>query len=132
MDTPLGKSDIEKEMETIRINLERLNEFDQEVIKMQEKFDKENQELKDDVKSHMENDNPIIDSNRLSPEIQLDELMWERRTHEIDTMLEKYKYELQNVMSKGDWLTIYSDAILEENLNMNYMKKHHKLEIAKR
>jgi hypothetical protein len=80
----------------------------------------------------MENDNPIIDSNRLSPEIQLEELMWERRTHEIDTMLEKYKYELQNVMSKGDWLNIYADAILEENLNMNYMKKHHKLEIAKR
>jgi hypothetical protein len=58
--------------------------------------------------------------------------MWERRTHEVDTMLHNLKYELQNVMSKGEWLTIYADSILDEGLNMNYMRKHHKLEIALR
>jgi hypothetical protein len=56
-------------METTRINLERLAEFDEEAAKLQAKFDKENQELRNDVKSHMENDNPIIDSSRISPEI---------------------------------------------------------------
>jgi len=46
----------------------------------------------------------------------------------IDTMLEKYKYELDHVLSKEEWLNIYADAILDEGLDMNYLKKFHKIE----
>jgi hypothetical protein len=132
LDTPLGKSEAEKSMEQTRINLERLSEFDDESQKIQANFDRENKELRADFKSHMESDNPILDLNRVNPGLKYETEMWERRTHEIDTLLHDLKYELKNVISKGDWLTIYADSILDEGLDMNYAKQFHKLEVEKR
>jgi hypothetical protein len=54
-------------MEQTRINLERLSEFDDEAQKIQANFDRENNELRADFKSHMESDNPILDLNRVNP-----------------------------------------------------------------